>query len=81
MMKSLPELSWIAIDRSGESWIFDPSMWNGTRHLFAHLDAVGQAEDLEAAAVGENGASPAGEGVEVAELRRRFLHPVGECGG
>jgi hypothetical protein len=50
-------------------WLL-PSMWlRKVDAVFVELAAVGQAEDLEAARIGEDRAVPAHEGVQPAEAR------------
>ena len=59
---------WISIERSGESRCGEPSRWLGSARPPRRACAGRRAEDLVAAAVGEERAVPAGEAVQAAEL-------------
>ena len=72
--KSLPSVSWIAIERSGVNLQCRPIDVGAKRDaIFGHFGALGQAEDLKSAAVGQDRPRPPHELVQAAESGDRLF--------
>ncbi len=73
-MMSLPKASWTSTVDSGVNVCGSPLRWDWKGHaFFGDLAQAGEAEDLEAAGIGEDGVGPGHEAVQSAELADEFV--------